>query len=139
LNRSTLWMVFVVFGLASLACGPARPAAEAWKREWRNALALSASVETSDDAGAACHSLLAELRRDRNQLMPTPDESLDGVVERWIRMAEGLGFDCPRAKGNRREHEKRLRELRVLEAEISAGVHACAQRRTSESSVPPVR
>lgn len=116
--RRALLSAAAVFGL--IACGgDDRPSLAGWEIEWR---AIEAQVPTEVAAldQAACEQLLGDLRTTREEVVPTPVEALDAAVTEWIDVAEALAFDCEQHP----DPAAAVEELRVLAAEIDAGVEA---------------
>lgn len=69
-----------------------------------------------------CDPLVGQLRSSREELLPTPTESLDAVVHAWLTAAESVAFDCPSDDPDMLRD--RLHEVAVLAAEIDAGLAA---------------
>lgn len=67
--------------------------------------------------GDTCGAALAVLRRQREDLIPAPDESLDDTVSQWVEQAEELVFDCEPEL-----YRDQIDQLQVLEEAIDAGV-----------------
>ncbi len=115
--------------LGGLACdSPGRPTVSQWQAEWNEVLAITANGEDGDEARsvARCNSFAKGARQARTSLSPTPDAVLDEAVIQWMQRAEWLGSNCPASHGDYEEQSVALRELRILEAEIHAGLQAAA-------------
>ena len=87
------------------------------------ALAAEAPPVQSGEADVTpedCDQLLVAAREARPELVPTPDEALDGPVDEWLDQAEEIGFECD----NHPDLEAGIEELGVLAAEIDAGIAA---------------
>lgn len=60
-------------------------------------------VDTVPDRGALgdppaeelCQETLADIRSQRENLLPSPTESIDELANEWISVAEEAFFDCP--------------------------------------------
>lgn len=90
----------VALGLVLVACGddePNRPSLAAWAPAWAEVRALEPSVEQAEAGGTdVCGEFLGQVRDRRQDVLPTPDPSLDGPTEAWIEEAETVGLDCDR-------------------------------------------
>lgn len=114
-----------------IACESARPDLEEWIRVWGERPVVPTQAEFEAQEGRAlCERLLADVRKARARLLPTADPELDRTVQEWLRRTAGLGFDCP-SSGQLREASE---EIRVLEAEVAAGLATLQDAKPSPSS-----
>lgn len=94
---------------------------DAWEPQWNRVVAEAPPPEAAVDLDrAGCDRLLVAARAAEPELLPSPDEALDGPVQKWLDDAETIGFEC-------RDHpdlEHGLTELDIIEAEIAAGLRA---------------
>lgn len=108
--------------LVAAACGESdadRPAASAWQPAWLGLRDLVPEADAIEDDGVeVCSRFLGEVRERRNDVLPTPDPSLDEPVEEWVAEAETVGLDCER-EGDLAE---RLADLEQRGDEIDARI-----------------
>jgi hypothetical protein len=114
---------------AALGCFPRdRPDVEEWRRVWARTRALVPPPEAFEesDARSSCNALLVGVRAAHDSLLPTPFRVLDAPVRTWIERAEGLGAECPGARGDGEAHRSAVEDLHMLEAQIDAGLRSGA-------------
>jgi hypothetical protein len=121
--RSVILMAASVGALVGLAgCGEDRPSDDEWAQRWERERDAYPSAEEFLEGGEDfCGNLLGQLRVDLDELLPTPDESLDGAVGEWRTHAESIAVECPRDPD---ELARELDVLDVLAAEVDAGLSA---------------
>ncbi len=121
-----LLLVVTALALVTAACTPTRPGTEEWSGRWEAAVA---TLPTRPEAGAAvdpatCERVLAELRLQRNNLLPSPDDRLDETVDQWFRLAEEIFFECPIRLGPYAGWDAGYDELSRLQAAVEAFLSA---------------
>jgi hypothetical protein len=80
------------------ACGGGdRPGADDWGPVWDRVTALIPAQDLAAESlsNEFCGQILAELRRSRGGLLPTPDLTIDDAVNLWMEIAEDAFFECP--------------------------------------------
>lgn len=118
------WLLVVVVTIvAAVGCSDDdRPSDSAWTEVW---VAQRDSVPGADafiEGGEEmCSDLLGDLRVGREELLPTPADSLDDAVHAWIDHAESIAFECP---DDPEELDEGLHDLDVIAAEVDAGLAA---------------
>lgn len=84
----------------SAACGESgsdRPELATWDPQWtelRDLIPDSTDVES--DGVEVCSQFLGDVRERRNDVIPTPEPSLDQPITEWVAEAETIGLDCDR-------------------------------------------
>lgn len=68
-----------------------------------------------------CGEVLGEVRARREELLPTPTETLDELVKEWVTDVEGLSLDCP---NDRDEVDERLATIDVLRDAVNTATEA---------------
>lgn len=115
----------VALSLLAAACGTSesdRPTDQEWLARWEERRALVPDAEMILSGGQdLCDSLVGDLRVSLPDLLPSPADALDPVVRDWSDQAVSLAFDCPDEPSVLAE---RLGSLKLLEAEINAGLEA---------------
>jgi hypothetical protein len=112
----------VLAGAILAGCAGDRPDETAWAAQWDAAQALVPTADELIEGGRPrCDELVGELRETLPDLTPTPDESLDDVVDTWSDQAETIVFDCQLDPELLTE---RMDELDALRAQIDAGLAA---------------
>jgi len=108
------------------SCGRVRPDPDTWRARWVSLRELVPDPLAFEegDREAACNTLLVRARRAQPRLLPTSDEALDAPIRAWLAKAESLGYECPAARGRAEAHRAALEDLRILRAEIEAGLAA---------------
>lgn len=109
--------------LVPTACGgDDRPSVAEWRRIWDEARGLVPEPEELvDDGEDECGEALGELRARRERLVDTPRPVLEDSVSEWVGAVEGLLLECPHEE---EEVAERFEEIRVLRAEVEAGLRA---------------
>ena len=122
LARRVAVAAVVTFSLA--ACGMRRqrqrerrgPTSQRGRPTWTPLVEAVPAPPADRDA---CESYLATIRAERENVLPSPSESLDATVTEWIDKAEQLTFDCDDAV-----YADEYDQLGVIESEIDAGIAA---------------
>ena len=120
-SRRVIVVLGLVVALTGVGCsGDERPSVAEWRPVWES---LVAEVPVAADLGdppdrAVCSAALGVLRERVQDVSPTPDQAIDGVVNEWIRVAEDLLFECPPSGETIPDLEFAYGELLRLEAEI---------------------
>ncbi len=110
-------VVVVVAAVAGACGGDDRPTVQQWRPRWEALAAEAPSAGHQELSGQQCERLLTVARTGRSEVLPAPDEALDGPVRQWVSVAETIGFDCL-------DHDDltgALRELEIIGAEVDAG------------------
>ncbi len=121
-----LLLVATVVSVVVAACIPARPSPADWASRWESAVA---SLPPRPGPGgsidpATCERTLGELRLQRNDLLPSPDDRLDETVDQWFRLAEEMFFECPVKLGPYAGWDRGYDELARLRAAVDAFLSA---------------
>lgn len=112
--------------LAVAACSDdeSRPGVAGWEPAWEATAAATFEVPPdgaeADGLDDECNALLTAAREARPELLPSPADSVDELVDEWLTVAESVGFECT-------EHEDlegALAELAQLEGSISTALDA---------------
>ena len=112
-----------IVAIAVAGCGDDdRPSDADWAVAWEAERAL---VPAQDELVAGgrelCDELVGTYRERFDDLRPTPSAALDDAVDAWIEQAEQIVFEC---SDDAAVLTDEYDELRVLEAEIDAGLAA---------------
>jgi hypothetical protein len=109
--------------LALAACGgDERPSDAQWGAIWDAERALvPTEAELAQGGRELCDELVGTYRERFDDLTPTPTKGLDDAVSAWTDLAAQIAFDCP---DDPEVIAEQYAELRVLEAEIQAGLDA---------------
>ncbi len=82
------------------ACGESgsdRPELASWQPQWSALSNLIPDSTAVDEGGVeVCSKFLGDVRERRNDVIPTPDLSLEEPVTEWVAEAETVGLDCDR-------------------------------------------
>jgi hypothetical protein len=81
-------------------------------------------ITTGDPSDAECSEALILLREAAPTLRPTPDDSIDETVDKWLLIAEETMFECPADTGNFTTFEAAYAELDRLAAQIDVVVYS---------------
>lgn len=112
--------------LASLALllagclGTARPDTAEWLPKWEAVVDL---VPDRQDLGDPpdenlCQTTLAAIRDQSEELLPTPTQTVDDLVEEWVAVAEAAFFECPPAGEEIASFDDAYQQLATLEQSI---------------------
>lgn len=122
LTMTRLVGIVLVASSIATACGDDaadRPAISEWKPRWLGTRDLVPDASRLDDDGTeVCGDFLGEVRERRNEVLPTPDPTLDDLVREWVSEAETVGLDCDREG----ELAERLDDLEAQADEIDARI-----------------
>ena len=102
--------------------GEDRPSVAEWRPVWE---AVKAEVPSAAELGeppdrGVCSEALGVVRSMSEDLSPTPDLAIDGVVTEWVRVAEDLLFECPPSSDRIPDLAFAYSEMLRLEAEVEA-------------------
>ncbi len=118
----TLAAIALAVVLAGGACGETDaddPTLAEWTPQWIALRDLVPDADRIDSDGTdVCGDFLGEARTRRNEVIPTPDESLEEPVAAFVAEAETIGLDCDR-EGDLTE---RLDDLAARADEIDARI-----------------
>ncbi len=112
-----------VFAIVAAACGDSRPDRDAWQVDWERVSQaipnVTAFVGGPDEE--LCADALVLLRAANDDLLPTPDSSLDDAVRAWLAQARETFLECP-PRGAAEGFEAAYDRLDTLRAEVDAGL-----------------
>ncbi len=118
-----LLLVAVVVALVTAACGDSRPSLAEWQPGWdrvsQGMPTRAAFVGGPDEE--LCADALVIVRDANDDVIPTPDEVLDGAVEAWLEQAREIFQECP-PRGAVEGFDDAYDRLDALRAEVEAGV-----------------
>ena len=120
LRTLTLGVTLVI--LVAGCGGDDRPSVAEWRPIWVDVIADVPSAEDLGDPPdrGVCSEALGLLRSRSEELSPTPDQAIDGVVTEWIRVAEDLLFECPPSSDRIPDLAFAYSEMFRLQAEVDA-------------------
>ncbi|HUW01721.1 MAG TPA: hypothetical protein VMW08_05175 [Acidimicrobiales bacterium] len=121
LARRVAFVTALALSVVVAACGGGegeseRPDVATWEAAWTPLVEAVPAPPADRDA---CESYLASIRAERENVFPSPSESLDSTVTEWIDKAEQLTFDC-----DEDAYAEEFDQLGVIEEEIDAGIAA---------------
>ncbi len=83
------------------ACGLIeRPQPPQWIPLWEDTKAVLPDLAVGEPSEVECSAALVLLREAAPTLRPTPDDSIDETVDRWLQIAEETMFECPADTGD---------------------------------------
>lgn len=94
-----------------------------WIPRWETAKAVLPDLAAGEPDDETCSAALVELREIAPDLRPTPDDSIDGTVDRWLLIAEETMFECPAETGAFNSFDAAYAELGNLADEIDVVVY----------------
>ncbi len=120
---SRLLPLLAAVTLVAAGCGNGRPAVADWQGEWQRVVQAiptrSAFVAGPDED--LCADALVIVRGANDDLLPTPDQALDGAVEGWLAQARETFLECP-PRGAAEGFDAAYDRLDALRAEVDAGL-----------------
>lgn len=106
------------------ACGSvARPETADWIPTWEAARTSLPDLADGEPDEQTCSTALVQLREVAPDLRPTPDDSIDQTVDRWLVIAEETMFECPADTGEFNTFESAYTELGRLADQIGIVVY----------------
>lgn len=118
--------VIILLGLVAVtSCADAgRPELDSWATDWEG---LTTALPTLDQLGTPpdrelCAHALGQIREGQADLLPTPDVSIDPVVQEWFTVAEDALFECPPSNSQFPDLGYAYQVLASLEAEVEAAI-----------------
>jgi hypothetical protein len=121
IRSATLAVALVV--LVS-ACGLIeRPQPAQWIPLWEDAKAILPDLTVGEPSEAECSAALVLLREAAPALRPTPDDSIDETVDRWLLIAEETMFECPADTGDLTTFDAAYLELDRLADQVDVVVY----------------
>ncbi len=118
-----LLLVAAVVALVAAACGDSRPSAAEWRAGWDSvsqAIPTRAAFVGGPDE-ELCADALVIVRDANDDVLPTPDDVLDGAVEAWLEQAREIFQECP-PRGAVEGFDDAYDRLDALRAEVEAGL-----------------
>ena len=109
--------------IVSACSSVSRPGTAEWTPTWEAAKAVLPDIAVGEPDEATCSDALVQLREIAPDLRPTPDDSIDETVDRWLVVAEETMFECPPETGPFNSFEAAYRELGNLSDEIDVVVY----------------
>ena len=94
-----------------------------WTPTWETARAILPDLAGGEPDDATCSTALVQLREVAPDLRPTPDDSIDATVDRWLLIAEETMFECPAVTGDFNSFESAYAELGLLADQIDVVVY----------------
>lgn len=116
-------LVAVLLIIVSACSSVARPQAAAWTPTWEIAKAALPDLAEGEPANETCSTALVRLREVAPDLRPTPDDSIDETVDRWLLIAEETMFERPAVTGDFNSFDSAYTELDLLAAQIDVVVY----------------
>jgi hypothetical protein len=123
--KSAVILIILVGLVAVASCSDTgRPSPDDWAVNWED---LTTTLPTLDQLGdppnrELCAHALGEIREGQADLLPTPDISLDPVVQEWFTVAEDALFECPPSSNQFPDLAYAYQVLARLEAEVEASL-----------------
>ena len=100
-----------------------RPETAEWTPTWETAKAVLPDLAAGEPDEETCSNALVQLREIAPDLRPTPDDSIDETVDRWLVVAEETMFECPADTGDFNSFESAYLELDLLGDQIDVVVY----------------
>lgn len=94
--------------LLLVACGGSRPSRAEWTADVWVPMRDAVPVPTEATA-AACDEALGVIRAVSENLRPAPSQEIGDAADEWVRLGEGLMFDC--AASDADDYEARYADL----------------------------
>ena len=118
--RHALALTLLALALLLASCSEPRPTVAEWEPAWeRMKAAIPAELTGGEDPSrATCSEVLAFLRSNRAELLPTPDLAIDDTVTDWVELAEEAFFECPPTNTEVESFSEAYAELLRLQGEI---------------------
>jgi hypothetical protein len=113
----------VLLMIVSACSAVSRPAMAEWTPTWETARAILPDLAEGEPDDATCSTALVQLREVAPDLRPTPDDSIDATVDRWLLIAEETMFECPAVTGDFNSFESAYAELDLLADQIDVVVY----------------
>lgn len=109
--------------IVSACSSVSRPETAEWTPTWETAQAAVPDLAEGEPDEETCSTALVRLREVAPDLRPTPDDSIDETVDRWLLIAEEAMFECPAETGDFNSFESAYTELAKLAAQIDVVVY----------------
>lgn len=90
---------------------------------WESAQAELPEITESGPTDEQCSRVLARLREIAPELRPTPADSIDQTVDKWLSIAQETMFGCPEETGELKTFEAAYGELGRLAGQIDSVVY----------------
>jgi len=94
-----------------------------WIPTWQAAQDALPDIAEGEPDEETCSTALVRLREVAPDLRPTPDDSIDETVDRWLLIAEETMFECPADTGDFNSFESAYTELDLLGDQIDVVVY----------------
>lgn len=113
----------VLLMIVSACSSVSRPETAEWTPTWETAKAALPDLAGGEPSDETCSTALVQLREVAPDLRPTPDDSIDATVDRWLLIAEEVMFECPAETGDFNSFESAYTELGLLADQIDVVVY----------------
>ena len=115
-----VWVISgVLMAVASGCADSDRPSGADWRAQWDPVVTEVPAPSEADELDPDhCERLLVAARQARPDLEPAPTKALDQPVNRWLDLAEEVGFECEDTV----DLSEILMELDELEDRIEEGL-----------------
>ena len=90
---------------------------------WEDAQAQLPEITETGPTDQECSQALARLREIAPELRPTPEDSIEETVDKWLAIAQETMFGCPEETGELKTFEAAYAELGRLAGQIDSVVY----------------
>jgi hypothetical protein len=118
-----LSLAAVLVMIVSACSSVPRPETAEWTPTWEAAKAVLPDLAEGEPDEETCSAALVQLREVAPDLRPTPNDSIDETVDRWLLIAEETMFECPADTGAFNTFEAAYTELDLLGDQIDVVVY----------------
>lgn len=111
------------FLLVAACEGESRPSAHEWRPAWESARQLVPDAATVEEEGAElCGEFLGEVRQQRDEMTPAPNDAIGDAFKAWAEEAESLGLDC--GSDTEEDLDERIGEIDELADQVDRALAA---------------
>lgn len=117
-------VLLTILVLVSACESTQRPTRSEWAPKWTSLTSVIPDLNElrGSEMQTICAETVANLRVLSETVMPTPNQTIDGLAEEWAELAQSSFFQCPPDNADQRSFSEVYSELERLEQAILAAI-----------------